>query len=250
MRMRRHWKPRRSDRIVIGVVASLAILVPLGWLWTRSLVPDTYSVMDMGYADYGGGPAGPGHEAHAAGPTGAPGRGDVPVTALTGPRTGRAHVEVTLVARRETITLASGETVDGYTLNHSSPGPLLRVRQNELLQVTLINASVPDGVTLHWHGVDVPNAEDGVAGVTQDAVAPGSRHVYRFVAQDGPVVLRVTDRHRVRPGGRRSPLRVIDRQTSRLHRRRARAPLVDQRAPPPGRPDVHGGRGRRHPGHT
>ena len=28
----------------------------------------------------------------------------------------------------------------------------------------------PDGITLHWHGVDVPNAEDGVAGVTQDAV--------------------------------------------------------------------------------
>ncbi len=31
----------------------------------------------------------------------------------------------------------------------------------------------PDGITLHWHGVDVPNAEDGVAGVTQDAVMPG-----------------------------------------------------------------------------
>jgi FtsP/CotA-like multicopper oxidase with cupredoxin domain len=35
-------------------------------------------------------------------------------------------------------------------------------------------------VTIHWHGLDVPNAEDGVAGVTQDAVAPGGRYVYRF----------------------------------------------------------------------
>ncbi len=52
------------------------------------------------------------------------------------------------------------------------------------MQVTLTNVDVPDGVTLHWHGVDVPNAEDGVAGVTQDAVAPGGTHVYRFVAED------------------------------------------------------------------
>jgi FtsP/CotA-like multicopper oxidase with cupredoxin domain len=43
---------------------------------------------------------------------------------------------------------------------------------------------VPDGVTLHWHGVDLPNAEDGVAGVTQDAVPVGGEYVYRFVAAD------------------------------------------------------------------
>ena len=35
---------------------------------------------------------------------------------------------------------------------------------------------------MHWHGVDVPNAEDGVAGVTQNAVHPARRHVYRFRA--------------------------------------------------------------------
>ena len=42
---------------------------------------------------------------------------------------------------------------------------------------------MPDGITLHWHGVDVPNAEDGVAGVTQDAVMPGQEYTYRFVAK-------------------------------------------------------------------
>jgi FtsP/CotA-like multicopper oxidase with cupredoxin domain len=39
---------------------------------------------------------------------------------------------------------------------------------------------VRDGATLHWHGIDVPNAEDGVPGLTQDSVAPGASHVYRF----------------------------------------------------------------------
>ena len=47
-----------------------------------------------------------------------------------------------------------------------------------------MNESVAEGATLHWHGVDVPNAADGVAGITQDAVPPGGRHVYRFEAAD------------------------------------------------------------------
>ena len=40
----------------------------------------------------------------------------------------------------------------------------------QLVEVRLRNESVEDGVALHWHGVDVPNAQDGVAGVTQDSV--------------------------------------------------------------------------------
>jgi FtsP/CotA-like multicopper oxidase with cupredoxin domain len=60
------------------------------------------------------------------------------------------------------------------------------VRRGDLVEVTLRNEDVEDGVSVHWHGVDVPNAEDGVAGVTQDAVAPGGRHTYRFrVEQEG-----------------------------------------------------------------
>ncbi len=179
----RRWTLRRSNRAVVGIVASLAVLVPIGWLWASSLVPGTYSVMGMGYPDYGGGPGDPAHDAHAlAGPVGHP--SGVPVTELTGPRNGAADVAVTLVARHEAITLASGQTVDGYTLNDESPGPLIQARQGDLVQVTLVNDSVEAGVALHWHGVDLPNAEDGVAGVTQDAVAPGERQVYRFVAED------------------------------------------------------------------
>ena len=57
-----------------------------------------------------------------------------------------------------------------------------RSTEGELVEVHLRNEYVADGITLHWHGVDVPNAEDGVAGVTQDAVRPGEEHTYRFVA--------------------------------------------------------------------
>jgi FtsP/CotA-like multicopper oxidase with cupredoxin domain len=164
------------------------VVGPLGWLWWDSLVPDPLSVMDMGYVDTGGAPlaaagsaasGGPGHGEHMA-----HGSGAVSVADLTGPRIGEPDVAVELVARAGTVELASGRRVDGYTLNGSSPGPEIRARVGDLVQVRVTNESVDDGMTLHWHGVDVPNAEDGVAGVTQDAIAPGQAHTYRFAVPD------------------------------------------------------------------
>ncbi|HEY0617930.1 MAG TPA: multicopper oxidase domain-containing protein, partial [Kribbella sp.] len=163
------WKGRL---IALGV--ALAVLVPLAYLWATSLVPGNYSAMDMGYADYGGGPAPSSSSGHH--------HGGMTVADLTGPTTGTPDVAVTLTARKQKVTLASGESVDGFTLNGSSPGPLIRARVGDLVQVTLVNESVAAGATLHWHGIDVPNAEDGVAGVTQDAVRVGGKQVYRFRA--------------------------------------------------------------------
>jgi FtsP/CotA-like multicopper oxidase with cupredoxin domain len=81
------------------------------------------------------------------------------------------------------VRLASGQVVeDGYTINGTSPGPEIRAVEGQVVQVTLRNHDVPDGVTLHWHGLDVPNGDDGVAGVTQDAVLPGTSFTYRFTA--------------------------------------------------------------------
>jgi len=88
-----------------------------------------------------------------------------------------------LTARQQTVTLPSGRTVDGWTFG-SLPGPEIRVEQGDLVEVTVYNADIPDGVTVHWHGYRVPNGEDGVAGVTQDAIRPGGSFVYRFVAKD------------------------------------------------------------------
>jgi FtsP/CotA-like multicopper oxidase with cupredoxin domain len=133
--------------------------------------------MDMGYADYGGGAGaehGEGHAGHD--------QSGVSVADLTGPTDGTPAMTATLTARQGTVTLASGEQVQGYTLNGRTPGPELVARQGDLVQVTLRNKDVEGGVTLHWHGIDVPNAEDGVAGVTQNAVMPGERYTYRFRA--------------------------------------------------------------------
>ena len=161
----------RRRRLVVLVAGLVAGLVLAGWYWSASLVPSTYSVMEMGHHELGGG------EAHAHAGT----RG---VAELTGPQDGEPDVAVELAARQESFEVAGGGRVAGYTLNGASPGPAIEARQGDLVQVALTNVDVPDGVTLHWHGVDVPNAEDGVAGVTQDAVQPGEEYVYRFVAED------------------------------------------------------------------
>lgn len=150
-------------RTVIAVAATLAVLGPLVGLWRSSVLPDTYSVMDMGAG-------GVGHGAHAPA-AGVPVRS---VDTLVDTTSGPAAVEVTLIARRV------GER---YTLNGTSPGPQIRAVQGQVVAVRLVNESVPAGMTLHWHGVDVPNAMDGVAGITQDAVPPGGEFTYRFVAE-------------------------------------------------------------------
>ncbi len=184
-------------RLLLACLGTLALLAPLGWMWQQSRVPATYSVMDLGYLDYGGGPQGGpqrGHGSHRPMSAGADVGGAMSqrhaamtgtsVEDLTVGTDRRADTVVELTARKGTVRLADGQQVDGYSINGTSPGPLIEATEGDLVEVHLTNADVPDGVTLHWHGLDVPNAEDGVAGVTQDAVLPGKQHTYRFVAED------------------------------------------------------------------
>ena len=168
-------------RLVLACLATTALLAPLAWLWAMSLMPDEYSVMDMGYADHGGGPATDDVAGHA-GMHSAMQAGETSIVEMTANPNLPADVQMTLRAEQQEFELASGREVDGYTLNGRSPGPVIRAEEGELVEVRLVNESVPGGVTLHWHGVDVPNAMDGVAGVTQDSVREGESFTYRFVA--------------------------------------------------------------------
>lgn len=80
--------------------------------------------------------------------------------------------------------LGPGKTpVDVWNYNGAVPGPELRVRQGDRLRVTLQN-ELAEGTTIHWHGVRVPNAMDGVPHLTQAPVEPGETFVYDFVAHD------------------------------------------------------------------
>jgi len=118
------------------------------------------------------------------GPGPAP-RAAVPVTDLRGPDTpapGGVRREYVLTAQKTTVRLASGHTVDAWTFDGSVPGPPVTANQGDLIEVKLVNHDIDDGVTLHWHGYDVPCGEDGAPGVTQDVVGPGEEFTYRFRA--------------------------------------------------------------------
>lgn len=76
-----------------------------------------------------------------------------------------------------------GLPLETWAYNGQVPGPILRMRLGETLRVTLDNA-LSQSTTIHWHGVRVPNAMDGVPGVTQPPVEPGGRFVYEFTPKD------------------------------------------------------------------
>ncbi len=108
----------------------------------------------------------------------APGQSAVSVARLT-EAPGTEPVEhVALTAQ---VSQIDGQRL--WTYNGTVPGPELRVTQGARVQVTLVN-QLPDATTLHWHGLRLPNAADGVAGLTQDAVQPGQSFTYEFVARD------------------------------------------------------------------
>ncbi|WP_233557826.1 multicopper oxidase family protein [Tessaracoccus antarcticus] len=150
-------------------------LGPVCWLWASSLMPAAYSVLDMGYPDHGGGPSVMDHGEHTM-----PSRS---VTDFVADPGRVADVTFDLVAREQEVTIG-GRAMPGYTLNGRTPGPMISAVVGQLIEVHLWNQSVAAGVSLHWHGLDVPNAMDGVAGVTQDDVGVGEEFTYRFVAED------------------------------------------------------------------
>ncbi len=75
-----------------------------------------------------------------------------------------------------------GET-DIWCYGGAVPGPEIRVRQGDRLRIAVANA-LDDDTTVHWHGLRVPNAMDGVPHLTQAPIAPGETFTYAFDAID------------------------------------------------------------------
>ena len=79
-----------------------------------------------------------------------------------------------------------GKTVKAWTYNGTVPGPTIKVQPGDKVRIVLDN-QLPQSTVIHFHGLIVPNAMDGVPDVTQPPVKPGEKFTYEFVAQ-GPAV--------------------------------------------------------------
>ena len=86
-----------------------------------------------------------------------------------------------LVAQQGEVEIGPDETFKTWLYNGQFPGPEIRVKEGDRLQITVKN-ELPEETTVHWHGVPVPNAMDGVPGLTQKPIAPGESFEYAFEA--------------------------------------------------------------------
>lgn len=91
----------------------------------------------------------------------------------------------TLTARKASVQLAPEDypQTEVWSYDGTLPGQTIRVPQGGRLTRRLVNnLDVPTSV--HWHGIRIDNAMDGVAGLTQDAVPPGESFDYDFSLPD------------------------------------------------------------------
>lgn len=70
-----------------------------------------------------------------------------------------------------------------WTYDGTVPGPVLRVRQGQAFRAVVEN-KLGEDTTVHWHGIRLPNAMDGVPGLTQPPIRPGERFTYDFTPPD------------------------------------------------------------------
>ncbi|MEQ9694782.1 multicopper oxidase family protein [Shimia sp. SDUM112013] len=109
--------------------------------------------------------------------------GGVVASAL--PRLSRAASAPRLVAQEGMARLAPPDYPETVIWGYGGtvPGPEIRVRQGQRVMRDFMN-QLPQPSTVHWHGIRIDNAMDGVAGMTQPAVASGENFLYDFAVPD------------------------------------------------------------------
>jgi len=72
-----------------------------------------------------------------------------------------------------------------FAVNGSVPGPLIRLREGQNVQLNVTNHLEQDS-SIHWHGLLLPFQFDGVPGVSFPGIAPGETFSYEFpIRQNG-----------------------------------------------------------------
>lgn len=76
-----------------------------------------------------------------------------------------------------------GKTVTAWTYNEQVPGPEIRATEGETVRIIVTN-ELPESTVVHWHGLMLPNAMDGMAFLTQPPIKPGESFTYEFEARN------------------------------------------------------------------
>jgi len=104
---------------------------------------------------------------------------DTPTIDSSSPKEDQSGNQLTLTASKVMWDFGNGIEDEAWTYNGSVPGKEIRITEGETLNAELVN-NLDEPVTIHWHGMVLPNEMDGVPGVTQNAVMPGEQFTYEF----------------------------------------------------------------------
>jgi FtsP/CotA-like multicopper oxidase with cupredoxin domain len=93
--------------------------------------------------------------------------------------------EYRLVAKLAVVNLTGKSHPDTavWAYDGTVPGSEIRVRQGDQVRVVVSN-KLGEDTTVHWHGIRLPNAMDGVPGLTQPPIRPGESFTYEFTPPD------------------------------------------------------------------
>jgi manganese oxidase len=100
---------------------------------------------------------------------------------LMKPRMDKGVKVFDLTAKQVRWETTPGQTVEAWVYNDQLPGPQIRVREGDRVRLTLKN-ELPESTAVHFHGVEVPNDQDGVPFITQPVIKSGASFTYEFTA--------------------------------------------------------------------
>ncbi len=72
-----------------------------------------------------------------------------------------------------------GRRVEAWTYNGVVPAPQIRVREGDRVRVNIKN-ELPESTAIHFHGLELPNNQDGVPFITQPPIKSGQSYTYEF----------------------------------------------------------------------
>ena len=74
-----------------------------------------------------------------------------------------------------------GKRIEAWAYNGVVPGPQIRVREGDRVRI-LVKNELDESTAIHFHGLELPNDQDGVPFITQPPIKPGQSYTYEFVA--------------------------------------------------------------------
>ncbi|KXV77005.1 copper resistance system multicopper oxidase [Acetobacter cerevisiae] len=83
-------------------------------------------------------------------------------------RVGRTHIEI------------DHKALNAPCIGGTVPGPVLRWRQGDTVEVNVTNTLRHEDTSIHWHGIRLPSDMDGVPGLSFTGIKPGETFTYRF----------------------------------------------------------------------